>query len=299
MPVQVLFQQAIDRRVNLIATQSNAVRLIDGEGDALPGIVLESFADRWLLSTPQSSIPRAFSHWLQQQQRSVYHKRLDQHQKDSPQHLCGPLQPEAFLISEHGLKYEISFQSGYSQGIFLDQRDNRLRVKQRCRPGMTVLNTFAYTGAFSIAAASAGAMTTTLDLSAIYLNWAKRNFMHNGLNPDAHHFCKGDTFHWLQRFARQGRRFDGIILDPPTFSRDDKGQVFRVESDYLRLLKSALACLNPGGWMLCSTNCYQMTMPQFKKQLAPAIHKTFQLDCPEMPIDFVNRSYLKSLWIST
>lgn len=297
--MQSLFEQAVQRRQSIITEHSNAVRLIDGEGDALPQIVLESFADRWLLSTPQSAIPRDLARWLQQQQRSVYHKRLDQHQKDSPQHLHGPAQDEPFLIREHGLHYEISFHSGYSQGIFLDQRDNRLRVHQRSSPAMTVLNTFAYTGAFSVAAATAGAVTTTLDLSATYLSWAKRNFTHNQLDPTQHHFCKGDVFHWLQRFTRQGRKFDGVILDPPTFSRDDKGQVFRVEQDYLRLLKTALQCLNPGGWILCSCNYYQMSLAQFKKQLSPALHKKHHIECNEMPIDFTNHSYLKSLWIDT
>ena len=71
--------------------------------------------------------------------------------------------------------------------------------------------------------------------------------MLNGIDPSAQYFCKGDARRWLERFARQGRTFHGIILDPPTFSRDDRGKVFRVESHYGELVALARECLEPGG----------------------------------------------------
>ena len=78
---------------------------------------------------------------------------------------------------------------------------------------MKVLNTFAYTGAFSVYAALGGAQTTTLDLAQPCLEWARENFRLNGMDPAGQYFCKGDVLHWLERFARQGRTFHGIILD--------------------------------------------------------------------------------------
>jgi 23S rRNA (cytosine1962-C5)-methyltransferase len=196
------FSQALKHRASLLSESTNALRLIDAAGDGLPGIYLETFAEHWLVSTTTPRIPAPLQSWLGEQKRSIYHKCLSQQQKESPYHLHGPALPECFLARENDVNYEISFHSGYSQGIFLDQRDNRLRVRQRVSAGDTVLNTFAYTGAFSVCAALGGAQTTTLDLSQPYLDWAKRNFQHNQLDPAAHHFCKGDTFHWLRRFSK-------------------------------------------------------------------------------------------------
>ena len=292
-----LFQNALAKRTALLDSQTNAVRLIDGSGDGLPGLILETYANRWLVSTTGDHLPSAVREWIRDQGVSCYWKRLDQHQKESPQHLAGPVVAEPFLILENGIASEISFQSGYSQGIFLDQRDNRAEVRRLMAPGLRLLNTFAYTGAFSVAAALAGAETTTLDLSQPYLDWAKRNFTHNSLDPAAHHFCKGDTFHWLRRFAKQGRTFDGIVLDPPTFSRDEKGKVFRVEENFGELAALAADLLTPDGWLLCSTNCRNLGLNDFQKQLRNAIHRPLSPRHSDMPPDFTDEPYLKSVWL--
>jgi 23S rRNA (cytosine1962-C5)-methyltransferase len=288
-----LLHAALQRRASLLTEQTNAVRLVDGDGDSFPEVFLETFADRWLVSTTHGGFPRVF----ERPDKSVYWKRLDQHQKEAPSHISGPPVEEPFLIRENGAAFEISFQSGYSQGIFLDQRDNRAEVRRRMKPGLRLLNTFAYTGAFSVAGALAGAETTTLDLSQPYLDWAKRNFAHNGLDPSDHHYCKGDTFHWLRRFAKQGRTFDGIVLDPPTFSRDEKGKVFRVESDYGELVALALSCLAPNGWLLCCTNCRKLSDSDFESQILAASARPLKLRRSPMPADFTGDPYLKSVWV--
>ena len=290
-------QSALNRRTSLRTPETNALRLIDGAGDGFPGCVVEDFAGRLLVSTSGSQVPPALREWLRNTRASAYHKALDTHQKDAPVHLYGPEVAEPFPILENAAQFEISFQSGYSQGIFLDQRDNRAEVHRRCRPGMRVLNTFAYTGAFSVVAALGGAETTTLDLSRPYLDWAKRNFQLNGLDTDAHHFCKGDTFHWLRRFQRQGRRFDGIILDPPTFSRDEDGKVFRAADDFGKLAALAAGILSPGGWMLCCTNFRGVIPQQFESRVLAALRRPFSVRHAPMPADFTDSPYLKSLWL--
>ena len=295
--MQDLFQNAVAKRARLLDSQTNAVRLIDGSGDGLPGLILETYANRWLVSTTGEHLSPAVREWIRDQGVSCYWKRLDQHQKESPLHLSGPLVTEPFLILENGITSEISFQSGYSQGIFLDQRDNRAEVRRLMAPSLRLLNTFAYTGAFSVAAARAGAETTTLDLSQPYLDWAKRNFTHNSLDLAAHHFCKGDTFHWLRRFAKQGRTFDGIILDPPTFSRDEKGKVFRVEENFGELAALAADLLTPDGWLLCSTNCRNLGLNEFQKQLRNSIRRPLSARHSNMPPDFTDEAYLKSVWL--
>lgn len=276
--------------------ETDALRLVDGEGDGLPGLFLDSFAGRWLVSTRSHNPDPAAIAWLTRQGHTCYWKQLDQHEKTNPSHIAGPPQDEPFLARENGVHYQIHFQAGYSQGIFLDQRLNRRRVRQHSAAGQTILNTFAYTGAFSVCAALGGATTTTLDLSQAYLDWARDNFRANHLDPQSHYFCKGDTFHWLQRFAKQGRKFDGIILDPPTFSRDHKGKVFRVEKDYARLAALASQCLAPGGWMLCCTNYRKLAPRDFAamvREAAPG--KT--LTPLAMPSEYTGENYLKSLWV--
>ncbi len=298
-------QKALKKRTAILEGKNapegktNALRLLNGVFDGVPDVTIDTFAERWLVSTKTEHLPESMKHWLIREGdkgRSVYLKRLDQHAKKPPTHLAGPAQNEPFLACESGVDYWIDFQSGYSQGIFLDQRLNRLRVKNHSGAGKTVLNTFAYTGAFSVCAALGGATTTTLDLSQVYLNGAKENFRANGLNPDDHYFCKGDTFHWLKRFARQGRTFDGIILDPPTFSRDDKGKVFRVEKDYHQLVTLAHQCLSRGGWMLCCTNCRKLDPRDFVRMVRTGSPGS-QVTSLEMPPEYSGDNYLKSLWV--
>lgn len=288
-----IISRALKKRESLQNGQTNLIRLIDGQGDDVRGHILESYGDGWLVSTSGPGLNPEIRDTLASFGKSLYWKRLDQHQKESPVHLTSEQLPEHFTGLENGLKCRLSFESGYSQGIFIDQRDNRAALRKMVKPGQTVLNTFAYTGFFSIAAASAGAITSTLDLSQVYLDWARENFRLNDMSPEDHYFCKGDTFHWLRRFAKQCRTFDYIILDPPTFSRDDKGKVFRVEKDYGLLFDLAAACLAPGGKILACTNFRGMTTGDFMKQLKGA-----RLEPTAMPEDFTDTPYLKSVWAS-
>jgi len=296
--LQQIIEKSLAKRSGIPSDTTNLVRLIDGAGDGLPGCYLESYRDAWLISTSGPGLNPGLRDTLSEFGKPLYWKRLDQHQKESPVHLSGDEMPKFFLGLENGLKSRLSFQSGYSQGIFIDQRDNRLALRKLIQPGQTVLNTFAYTGFFSIAAAAAGATTSTLDLSQVYLDWTRENFRANDMDPEEHYFCKGDTFHWLRRFAKQKRQFDVLILDPPTFSRDDKGKVFRVERDYGQLFELALACLAPGGTILACTNFRSMTTADFTSQLRAVSPRTAKFKSAEMPADFTDTPYLKSVWMT-
>jgi len=177
--LQQIVSSAIKRREHLLTPKTDCVRLLDGKGDELPGIYLESYAEAWLVSTQSPNISPELKSIMRDMTPSLYWKRLDQHQKESPVHLGGKEMPEYFTGRESGLTSRLSFQSGYSQGIFLDQRNNRAHLRSLVSKDQTVLNTFAYTGFFSVAAAASGAKTTTLDLSQVYLDWAKENFRHH------------------------------------------------------------------------------------------------------------------------
>ncbi len=289
-------QQLIAEREAALPPQTDAYRVHDGT--RWPGVFIDALADRLLVSLRDTELPPQLRAMLLGTGRPVYVKRLDRDVKLPPQFLGGtPLPPAPrFEIQENGVRYIMDMEAGYSQGIFLDQRDNRAELRRRCRAGMTVLNTFSYTGAFSVCAALAGARTTTLDLAQPCLTWCRENMAANGLDSAEHHFCKGDTLHWLDRFARQGRVFDAIVLDPPTFSRDEKGRIWRVESDYGRLVAKAAACLAPGGFMLCTTNCRKLTPKGFRQLVAEGAPQA-RLSSTPMPFDFDGEPYLKTLWV--
>ena len=130
--------------------------------------------------------------------------------------------PLTSVVTEEGIRYALDFAAGYSHGLFLDQRVNRAKVRA-LRP-KRMLNTFAYTCSFSVAAAMAGAETVSVDLSKKSLDRGKQNFALNGLAENGHRFITGDTLDLLPNLDSHGERFDLIILDPPTFSRGSNGR---------------------------------------------------------------------------
>src|SRR3954452_15234570 len=134
------------------------------------------------------------------------------------------------IAMEQFLKYAIDFADGYSVGLFVDQRENRRYLRQQ-RP-QSMLNCFAYTCAFSVTAAAAGAKTVSIDLSKKSLQRGKENFALNNLLPADHQFIADDVLRVLPRLARKGEKFDVIILDPPTFSRTHRGKTLHVEHDF-------------------------------------------------------------------
>lgn len=286
-------EQLRETREKQLPTRTDAYRLSDGQ--PWQGVFIDMLAGNLLVSLRDVSLPRELEGFLRASGLPVWLKRLDQDIRQAPQRLYGGDSPSDFTIEENGVRYLMDMSAGYSQGIFLDQRDNRKRVRERCRPGMRLLNTFSYTGAFSVCAALAGATVTTLDLAQPCLNWCRENMRLNGIDPAVHYFCKGDTLHWLKRFARQERRFEGIILDPPTFSRDEKGHIWRVESDYGELVSLAASCLTPDGWLLCTTNCRKLTPDRFRKMVAVGIPEA-RLAAFPMPFDFDGEAYLKTIW---
>ncbi len=222
------YAKCLERRSGVIPPDTDAFRAVDGEADGYPGVFIDQLADRILVSTREAVIPSKLLDDLGMLDAAVYHKRLDRDVKEAPVQIAGPEVPDEFVIEEQGVRFFLNMKSGYSQGLFLDQRNNRMRVRQRSGEGTRILNTFAYTGAFSVYAALGGAVTTTLDLAQPCLDWAKRNMDLNGIDPGSQYFCKGDTFHWLERFARQKRLFDGIVLDAPTLYRNEIGIILGV-----------------------------------------------------------------------
>jgi 23S rRNA (cytosine1962-C5)-methyltransferase len=284
---------AAKKRIALRDDRTNALRLCDEAGDGLPGVMIDDFDGRWIMQTTGEHTQRldpAVGY------RSLYWKPLLKSTKPPPSHVGGEVIGAPFIVRESGLQFEINFQAGYSPGLFLDQRMNRLKLSKLAK-NKTVLNTFAYTCAFGVAAARGGASTVNLDLSRHYLEWGKRNYEINQIPAEAHDFIYGDVFDWLGRFRRRARKFDIIILDPPTFSRDRKSKVFRIQDDYGELADLAVQCLDRDGLLFCSTNYRGINFDDFLRILKSALNRPFKAAAGSMPPDFRGEKYLKTVWV--
>ena len=221
------------------------------------------------------------------------------------------------MIRENGIPFELSFNEGYSVGLFLDQRENRRRLLTgHIAAGFplftegsvgvpAVLNTFAYTCGFSVCAAKAGARTTSLDLSRKYLEWGKRNFARNQISTAAHDFIFGDVFEWLGRLRKKNRIFDVVLFDPPTFSRSKRFGAFRAEKDFGQLVKAALPLVKQGGVLFASSNAAEWPPEQFLASIEAAIsaakrkvlQKFYVPQPPDFPISRSEPGYLKTVWL--
>src|SRR6058998_3501571 len=178
-------------------------------------------------------------------------------QREPPRLIFGdPGEKLQTIATERHLKFGIDFGTGYSPGLFLDQRENRHYVRHIAPKRL--LNCFAYTCSFSVSAAYVGATTLNIDLSNKSLACGRENFALNSLSTLDHRFIADDVMAVLPRLARRGEKFDVIILDPPTFSRSPGGKSFHVENDFEKLLVDALELTERNSHVLVSTNCSKL-----------------------------------------
>jgi 23S rRNA (cytosine1962-C5)-methyltransferase len=308
------------------ADETNAFRLIHGAGEGWPGWYVDRVGD-FLLSQSGAALTKAQQERLASfgpDIRGAYHKILSRHVRGasateaSPQLVFGKTAPERFAIRENRIQFELSFNEGYSVGLFLDQRDNRRRLltghvaadfpllnSQLTTHNPQLLNVFAYTCGFSVCAARAGMRTTSLDLSKKYLEWGRRNFALNGMDPAEHDFIFGDAFDWMRRLAKKGRAFDVIVLDPPTFSQSKERGVFRVEKNYGELVAAALPLLKPDGVLLASTNAADWPPEKFLASVQAAVRgakrkilkQHYAPQPPDFPVSRAEPAYLKTVWM--
>jgi 23S rRNA (cytosine1962-C5)-methyltransferase len=300
---------AIEFREPFFAEQTNAFRLISGEADGLPDVIVDSYAGTLLVQWQTETAAEKGRELIGRLRDEcaapvIYEQVVTKQKRTAPRLVRGEESGQRASIRESGVAFLINFGEGLATGIFLDQRENRRRLLTMSLQDKTVLNTFAYTCAFSVAAAKAGAVTTSVDLSKKYLEWGKDNFRANDLDPAGHEFVFGDAFEWLKRFAKRGQRWDAVILDPPTFSSTKKGRVFQAARDYEELVALAIPAVAPEGWLLCSTNQRTLEAEQFEKCIRQAAHRCGRiiqsLEFETLPFDFrvatKEQPYLKTFW---
>lgn len=301
--------------------ETDAYRVVHGASDGFPAHYIERLGD-WALVLSEDPMTSPIPDSLMPLGKGIYGKRWTRQvrslpsEEASPRLLSGVEAPERFEVHENGVRFELSLREGYSYGLFLDQRDNRRRLlRGHVAEGFglhreggaqtEVLNCFAYTCAFSVCAALGGARTTSLDLSRKYLDWGRRNFSLNGIDPAGHDFIYGDVFDWLKRLAKKPRRFSVVILDPPTFSRSREHGDFRAESDYAELVGLALPLIAPDGVLLASTNASRLRPEVFIEDVRGAVHRSgrrvlqerFQPQPPDFPMSREEPGYLKTVWM--
>jgi 23S rRNA (cytosine1962-C5)-methyltransferase len=272
---------------------------------------VERFGEDWLVSYQnQAALERVQEGFAAFQERSqIFPRRifgrfvpLQNAERCAPVLLQGEYNlGEETVVQEGGVRYGMDFGAGYSAGLFLDQRANRAFLK-RLAPSK-ILNTFSYTCSFSVVAALMGAQTTSVDLSRKSLDRGRANFQLNGITPlpeAGHRFYAEDTFDLIPRLVRKGERFDVVILDPPTFSRGNKGRRFQAEQHLGDLLALALEVMAPQGRILLSTNCTRISRKALEL-LARSVLKTHRLAAdfrsePELE-DIPSDLAAKTVWI--
>ncbi len=287
---------------------TNAYRLIHESGDAMPGLAVDVYGDYLVAQlygddgiwADQSRRDRVFDALDRLGFAGVYMKvrpkqanvivdsRREAFSPKTP--VRGVEAPDEFTVFEEGVPYRVRLADGLSTGLFLDQRVNRLRVRELAS-GKRVLNLFSYVCGFTVAAAKGGAAeTSSVDASLAILERGRNNLRHAGLlETGKHQFFGEDAFRWLPRAVKKADRYDIVILDPPSYS-STKSHRFMADKNYTALAADALRCLRPGGTLLAFTNHRGVSQSKFRRMLASALREANleaeQLkDLPE-PADF-------------
>jgi len=305
------FAAARRLRAQVLSPETTGFRAVNSEGDLCPGVLLDVYGDAAVLelTTEGTQVWRAE---LEIAARAVFEPtRLVVRETGTTRDQGRPAAREAgedlapFL--ENGLRFVADLGSGQKTGFFLDQRENRSRLRALAR-GKSVLNLFSYSGAFSVAALAGGAeRAVDVDSSEAALRLARENRRANGLPAAEADFLQADVFDDLRRRVEAGERWDVVVCDPPAFAKK-RADVERAARGYKDVNRLAMSLVAPGGWLLTCSCSGLVDADLFQKivfsasvdarapfaltgrQGAGADHPV-ALDCPE-------GEYLKGLWLS-
>jgi 23S rRNA (cytosine1962-C5)-methyltransferase len=276
---------ALERRFGLgRSADTNAFRLVNEDGDALPRLAVDAY-DEWLVvqlygdDGPWADRARrervidavariGFSGVYLKVRPKQANELVETRREDLAPKLPvrGAAAEEPFVVKERGMPLRVKLGDGLSTGVFLDQRKNRALVRELAK-GARVVNLFSYTCPFTVAAALGGAESTvSVDASPSALEWGMKNVLGAVGEGERkkHTFVAMDAFAWLEREARRGARFDLVIVDPPSYSSTKKRR-FSAASDYPDLLALAMAVTAPDGKLLACCNHRGITQRRFRK----------------------------------
>lgn len=311
-------QAALDRRHGLFDAQTTGYRIIHGESDGWPGLVLDRYGDTLVMKLYTAAwLPRlpevaalvndllAPQRLLLRLSRNIQTVSQDSFRVADGQTLFGepPAAPVEFL--ETGVRFEAEVVRGQKTGFYLDQRENRRLIGTLAR-GADMLNAFSFSGGFSLYAAHGGARSVTdLDISAHALDSARRNFALNQSNTTVaacrHETAQGDTFDWL---AQTSRRFDLIVLDPPSLARREAERAGAIHA-YGRLASLGIARLRSGGILVASSCSAHVSAEEFFGAVRGAARQSRRrftewrttAHPPDHPATFPEAHYLKGIYL--
>ncbi|PIT14702.1 class I SAM-dependent methyltransferase [Snodgrassella alvi] len=213
------------------------------------------------------------------------HLKRRQRQKGKEQYEKTGADGTDFVIHEYGRAFWVNLDKYLDTGLFLDHRHTRQKIGAMAA-GKRFLNLFAYTGSFSVYAGTGGALSSeTVDLSNTYLQWARRNFELNGLDMHVHQLVRADVFQYLQKAAEEGKQFDLIVMDPPSFSNSKKMlDILDVQADQEKLIDGAMRLLSAQGTLFFSNNLRSFTLNSALEQR----YRVSNISRKTVPEDFRN-----------
>jgi len=301
------------RQRSNVERQSNAIRLIHAESDGLPGLIVDRYGDVLVLQSLTAGAEfwkETFANILVEETgiETIYERSdADVRELEGLQPIVGPLRgtpPNQIIITEHALRYTVNLASGHKTGFYLDQRANRLRVRELAQD-RDVLDCFCYTGGFSVNALAGGAKSVlSVDSSADALNLCRENVALNNLPVTRHSSLEGDVFQLLRKFRDEGRSFDMVILDPPKFA-PTSAQVEKAARAYKDINLLAFKLLRVGGMLVTFSCSSGVDAALFQKIVAGAAldagaqaqiieHLSQGADHP-VALNFPEGAYLKGL----
>ena len=261
--LQRRIRYAIALREVFDPAQTNCSRLINSEGDGLPGLIVDRYADVLVMQIATAGMERLRPLVIEAlaaetgvqgilMRNTMQSRRREGLEVEEPEVVAGDVARQV-EVRENNIRFLVDPWEGQKTGLFLDQRDKRAALRKYARD-QRVLNCFGYTGGFSVYAALTGSEThvTTVDISAPAIETAKQNFALNGLDPERYNFLIADVFEYLEQAQSQGEQFDVVVLDPPAFAKTQSARTAALKA-YRRLNLLGMQVLRPGGILLtCS-----------------------------------------------
>lgn len=283
-------RRALELRQVFDPRLTDAYRLIHSEGDGLPGLVVDRYADILVAQIHTFGMEKLRSQVIDALMQETgaqglllrndsQSRRREGLEIEEPLVAIGEV-PSQVTVRENGVQFFVDCWRGQKTGLFLDQRDKRDALRKYVR-GKHVLNCFSYTGGFSIYAAltSEATRVTSVDVSAPAIEVARQHFILNGLEPDRHTFVVRDVFDYLEEAQNNGEQFDVVVLDPPAFAKT-QGARSQALKAYRRLNTLGMQVLRPGGILLscsCSGVVGMDDLLGVLSQSAQPFHRTVQL----------------------
>ncbi len=273
-------QHAVHVRDSLFhCSKGNSHRLINGESDGLPGVIVDRY-NNFLACQFLSAGAELWKTVIVRQLERILHPTgifersdLEVREKEAlPKNmglLAGQMPPDLVEIREGACRFLVDIRTGHKTGFYLDQAQNRYALAQFAG-NFEILNCFAYTGAFSVSASVAGARhVTNVESSAAALHLAERNMVLNGIQTDRYSNITGDVFQVLRQYRNAGTRFDIVVLDPPKFA-ESAGSLKKACRGYKDINLWAIKLLRPGGLLFTFSCSGIVSRDLFQKIVADA-----------------------------